>query len=452
MPSHPHLIVPGGAETRQFTSPKSGPRERMRLPARNRAAHAQRLIRELEQIAPQAQQRAEEQRAQGIDAGVGIYLVFESEPSFELKFESLDFNRSGIELCAVRRMAENRMQATVFVPDGKLAFFLKRIEAYRDAETRPRGEGPSRPKNQDLVESISHIRLAALEALGRPLTTFGDTSAAAADAARMAAALWAKYPGFTPETIRALMVHASDWTPAMHTRVTGPDGAVNYETLLRCFGYGVPSFNRLMSSADNALTLIVQDDIQPFFRKNSTVKTREMRLHALPWPVDILQELQDAPVRMRVTLSYFIEPSPGARGWTSKYGYQSFGLRFAVKTALERSAAFEDRINKNNRDDDYEAPRLKDTGHWTFGYPGRSLVTLGSVHSDIWTGTAADLAAREHIAVFPTIGWWNKRQHLGAWEKQARYSLIVSIETPESDVDIYTPVANEIGVPVVVET
>ena len=76
----------------------------------------------------------------------------------------------------------------------------------------------------------------------RPLTTFGDTSAAAAIAARMAAALWAKYPAFTPETVRALMVHAADWTPAMLARFTGADGALNYEALLRCFGYGVPRF------------------------------------------------------------------------------------------------------------------------------------------------------------------------------------------------------------------
>jgi hypothetical protein len=79
-------------------------------------------------------------------------------------------------------------------------------------------------------------------------------------------------------------------------------------------------------------------------------------------------------------------------------------------------------------------------------------IQAGSVHSDVWTGTIADLAARGHIAVFPTIGWWNKRPHLRAWEKQARYSLIVSIETPESDVDIYAPVANQIGVPVLIET
>src|SRR3546814_6170306 len=78
---------------------------------------------------------------------------------------SSDLTRSGIELCAVRRLPDNRMQATVFVPDGKLGFFLKRIEAYRDTDTPPRKDGITRPKNQDLVDSISHIRLAALEAL-----------------------------------------------------------------------------------------------------------------------------------------------------------------------------------------------------------------------------------------------------------------------------------------------
>jgi hypothetical protein len=47
-----------------------------------------------------------------------------------------------------------------------------------------------------------------------PLVTFGDTSAAAALASRYAAMLWAKYPAMRPETVRALMVHFAEWTPA----------------------------------------------------------------------------------------------------------------------------------------------------------------------------------------------------------------------------------------------
>jgi hypothetical protein len=61
------------------------------------------------------------------------------------------------------------------------------------------------------------------------------------------------------------------------------------------------------------------------------------------------------------------------------------------------------------------------------------------------------LASREYIAVHPTMGWWNKRKHLEGWRKTARYSLVVTIATPEVEVDLYTPVANEIGVPIVIE-
>jgi hypothetical protein len=174
-----------------------------------------------------------------------------------------------------------------------------------------------------------------------------------------------------------------------------------------------------------------------------------MRLHALPWPQDELAALQNAPVTMRVTLSYFIEPSPGERGWSSKYGYPSHGLRFAAKKPLETEAQFEQRINNFVRDDDYQAPRLRDRG-WTFGWR-RSLTSLGSVHSDTWRGRAADLAARGNIAVYPTIGWWNKRPGLNRWTEEARYSLIVSIETPIAEIDLYTPVANQIGIPVVID-
>ncbi len=166
MAQHPHLFIPVTGEPARFTSPRSGPRERINLPARERAEHAERLISQLEAIAPQAVARAEEQRALGLDAGLGIYLRFDSEPNFPLKFESLDLTNSGIELCSVRTLPDSTMQATVFVPDGRLELFLRKIVAYRDEDTAPRSErGVARPKNRDLVESVSSIQLAALEAL-----------------------------------------------------------------------------------------------------------------------------------------------------------------------------------------------------------------------------------------------------------------------------------------------
>ena len=70
-----------------------------------------------------------------------------------------------------------------------------------------------------------------------------------------------------------------------------------------------------------------------------------MRPHPLPWPEEALTALQIRS-QHRVTLSYFIEPSPGARGWARRYGYQSHGLRFAVRNWLETVPQFEQRINK----------------------------------------------------------------------------------------------------------
>jgi hypothetical protein len=71
----------------------------------------------------------------------------------------------------------------------------------------------------------------------RPLVSFGDTSAAAALAARFSAKVWAKYPHLNAETVRALMVHSADWKPAMLARFTNTRGEIDYKNLVRCFGY-----------------------------------------------------------------------------------------------------------------------------------------------------------------------------------------------------------------------
>lgn len=283
----------------------------------------------------------------------------------------------------------------------------------------------------------------------KPLVTFGDTSAATALAARLAAMLWAKYPQLTPEAVRALIVHSASWTPAMLARFTDPQGFIDYEGLVRCFGHGVPNLRQLLSSADNSLTLIDQGSIIPFHKEGSSINPREMKLHALPWPREQLAELQNTPVTLRVTLSYFIEPNPGARGWATKFGYQSHGLRCFTKRAQESVAAFEKRINKAAREKTYDAEHLSETGEWIFK-GNTSLPSLGSLRSNIWKGRAVDLAARDHIAVVPTYGWWNKRPNLHGYMKASHYALIATITTPETD--IYTPVATEIGAPIVIET
>ena len=63
---------------------------------------------------------------------------------------------------------------------------------------------------------------------------------------------------------------------------------------------------------------------------------------------------------------------------------------------------------------------------------GKNLRARGSIHADAWVGTATDLASGGIVAVYPVTGWWRERQHLGRVERQARYSLIVSLETEKT--------------------
>lgn len=299
----------------------------------------------------------------------------------------------------------------------------------------------------DHVDDLS-LLTTRVSPTGALLTTTGDTSAAAALAARYAAIVWAHYPELWPESVRGLLVHSARWTDGMLEEFPKAER----HNRVRCYGFGIPDLQRALWSASNAATLIVQGALQPFDKEDGgSVKTKDMHLHRLPWPTAVLQDLGELEVRMRVTLSYFIEPSPGRRGWTRKHCYQSHGLRFDVKRPLETDDAFHKRLSKAARDENEEVERGADDRNWELG---DWLRRKGSLHSDIWSGTAAQLAQCGVIAVFPVTGWWRMRPHLQCWNRLARYSLIVSIETRSADVDLYTPIATQIGVPVetVVET
>ena len=287
----------------------------------------------------------------------------------------------------------------------------------------------------------------------RLFTTTNATSAASALAARMAAQLMAEYSALWPETIRALMVHSAQWTPAMQQTflpATGQATKAHMASLVRHCGFGMPDIDRALWSVENSLTMVCESGLHPFTRETGKApKLRDMNLHRLPWPLAELEALGEIAVEMRVTISYFIEPNPSARGVTSRYRYESHGLRFDVKRALESEAEFRARINAAARDEEEQTRTGGDDPGWVIGKQNRHK---GSLHSDIWRGSAADLASRGVIGIYPALGWWKTRPALERYDQSVRYSLIVSIHAPEADVDLYSAVANQIGTPVTVET
>lgn len=48
------------------------------------------------------------------------------------------------------------------------------------------------------------------------------------------------------------------------------------------------------------------------------------------------------------------------------------------------------------------------------------------------------------IAVYPIGGWWKTRTNLRKYNNKLRYSLIVSLDTPVENIDMYIDVKNKI--------
>jgi hypothetical protein len=293
----------------------------------------------------------------------------------------------------------------------------------------------------------------------RPLTSFNATSAATASAGNLAARLYSRYPDKWPETIRGLVVHSAVWTSEMlQNGVIDPNRAGSsaaVESILRKYGFGVPNEERALSSTQNQVTLITQSQIQPYIKNERTgnVSLNECQLYSLPYPRNILLQNPDMPIRLRITLSYFIEPNPGSRTWqkNDKYHYPGCLLRFKVKHHDQSLEEFRDAL---------EAETVEQEGgeaNARYAYPGWALGAQlrgkgGSLLQDIWEGTAAQLAEMDALAVFPVKGWWATRKFPeghechNCHERAVRYSLIVSIEAG-ADVPIYTSIENILQVP-----
>ncbi|MDH8281562.1 hypothetical protein QIG10_27210, partial [Klebsiella pneumoniae] len=50
------------------------------------------------------------------------------------------------------------------------------------------------------------------------------------------------------------------------------------------------------------------------------------------------------------------------------------------------------------------------------------------------------------IAVYPVGGWWKYRTAQDRYENRVRYSLLVSIDVPDENIDIYSEVENIINI------
>ncbi|WP_172352341.1 S8 family peptidase [Mesorhizobium sp. NZP2298] len=305
--------------------------------------------------------------------------------------------------------------------------------------------------------SASHfVMTTSRDAPERPLALSGETSTATALAAGLATRLLARYPDYRMETIRALMVHSAEWTPAMRAQArrlitAGMPSGEAWRIILDRFGWGVPNQERLFFTASNALTLIAEDELLPYERamkdgRPAGIRLRQMKYFKLPWPRETLRSLSNTQVEMRSTLSYFIEPDPHAASRDRVVErYPSHRLKFDVKRFGESDAQAQHRYNLLVPEDG-SISAGSDEGWLLSGLSQR-----GTIVQDIWQGPAYRLADRDGISVAPVRGWWGDMSNLENYERSVRFSLVVSVRTPEQSGDLVAEISNKIPAGVLVE-
>ncbi|MBB4402914.1 MULTISPECIES: S8 family peptidase [Rhizobium/Agrobacterium group] len=269
-------------------------------------------------------------------------------------------------------------------------------------------------------------------------TTCGETSAATALASRDITALWSDYPELWPETVRAIFVSSARWTNRMLSHVPQQPSKTDLGILFRRYGYGVPDMDRARRSASNALTLIVEDTIQPYKKsatKNAEHIHNELKLFELPWPVKELRRLGAIEVKLRISLSTFILPNPSEPARGNKYRYASHNLRFKLNRPNEKPGAFIRRISKIAEQTDEGT--IEEPDGWMFG-PNRRDV--GSLQIDQLTCAASDLARRNLIAVHPVTGWWKAKSIPDPHNYNARFALIIEIDAGSAPAELYAEV------------
>ncbi|MFH9761431.1 hypothetical protein ACH4MJ_04755 [Streptomyces anulatus] len=147
-----------------------------------------------------------------------------------------------------------------------------------------------------------------------------------------------------------------------------------------------------------------------------------------------------------MTLAYMIEPNPGRRGMLGRYSYASHGIRFAIKGPTESSDSFQRRLAEQaeHQSDGLGNPRAFEFNtRWLVGPRARNL---GSLHADIWRGSAAELADCGTLAVYPVGGWWKANRRNDRIGLPVSYALLISLRTPEVSTDLHTPIATRLGV------
>src|ERR1700733_2439212 len=130
LPRNPrrHIVLPDNlSSTQRYQGGGNGPR--IVVPPQLRAAHAAELRAGLASVETRFEAIKPAMEEAGGDRGFGIAVRFTSFPDVGLAIDSFDQTSQGIELLSVREVGDVTI-AAVWIPEGKLDVFERKIAAY----------------------------------------------------------------------------------------------------------------------------------------------------------------------------------------------------------------------------------------------------------------------------------------------------------------------------------
>lgn len=233
------------------------------------------------------------------------------------------------------------------------------------------------------------------------------------------------FPGEAATLYKALIVQSARW----------PEWAFNdvrrqmRDKYIRYFGYGLPDASRALMNNEHRVTLHTSGEIR--------VKAGDVHVYNVPVPREITTQANNQRILVETTLCYLAEPRRTRRTHKRYLGvwvdWVTSRMNEPQNTFLGRVAKEFNKIRDNN-------PAIP----WTLGMRenegniGETRRNLGTTQKDWAIVEAHQLPNSFCIAIRGHKGWSTDP------EAYAKYSLVVSFESIDNDIEIYHPIRTEI--------
>jgi len=258
------------------------------------------------------------------------------------------------------------------------------------------------------------------------------TSFAAPKVTHIAARLAAELPNESCLLYRALIVQSARWPEWTMTE------DVNKLHVLRQIGYGLPNVDRALGNAPNRITLMTTGERR--------IVAKQAHVYQVKLPEKLRSPGENFKILVEVTLSYKAQPRRTRR---NRRKYLSTWLDWECSKKGEEPKRFLARVLKES-----EASEDSEKGEglfkWMLGKQNNHGIikdvsrSAGTIQKDWTIVNSFELTEAFSIAVVGHEGWNNDP------EASVPYSLVVSFEAIQADIEIYAPVA-EAQVPIEVE-